>query len=63
MFTLDLQSVELILVNKKSLTVEEKNGWKGEVDINSILGSASTEKFDRLINEYHNIHDSGIFLV
>lgn len=45
---------------KKSLTVEEANGWKCEVDIDSILGSETTSKFDKLIDEYHNIQDSGI---
>lgn len=44
----------------KSVIYEDTSGWKEEIDIDSILGSANTTKFERLVDEYHNIEDSGL---
>ena len=45
---------------KKSNTFDDTTGWKGEVDIDSMLGSATTSHFERLIDEYYNVQDSGL---
>jgi len=44
----------------QSKTFDETNGWKEEVDIDSILGSKRVSEFEKIIEDYHNIQDSGM---
>lgn len=54
------QQLEAEYNKKKSQTFDESAGWKQEVHIDSILGSANTSKFQQLVEEYHGIKDSGL---
>lgn len=45
---------------KKVQSRTTDNGWKGEVDIDSMLGSNTPSEFERNLNEYYFIEDSGI---
>ena len=54
------QSMNSSQKKKKSKTFDDSNQWKKEVEIDSLLGSETSSRFEKLINDYSNIEDSGL---